>query len=61
MFTKKGEEKMSEAEKLKEEYLRKLKNLQDNCPHTNTRPYSNHMYTSDYCTRCERIINIVMR
>lgn len=52
---------MSEAKKLKEEYEYRLKNLQDNCSHTNTRPYSNHMYNSDYCLRCEKIINIVMK
>ncbi len=52
---------MNEAKKLKEEYEGKLKKLQDSCSHKNTRPYSNHMYTSDYCLRCEKIINIMMR
>ena len=47
--------------KLNEEYKQKLKELQDNCPHTKTKPYSNHMYDSDYCLRCGDIINIVMK
>jgi len=46
---------------LKARYEQKLKKLQDNCPHKNTSPYSNHMYTSDYCLRCGKIINIVMK
>lgn len=52
---------MSEFKRLHTEYERKLKELQDNCSHTNTTPYSNHMYDSDYCLRCGKIINIVWR